>query len=187
MKNVKAMTTKELVEFILNHKEDTIEFAMTNGLYPDSPQSIDDCCDWWFSKIINHPEYSSYNIFMDFCGGGYGTNIPYNEPLNSNMKEDVMNRMQEFLATQGADTNDEEEFIVYVDISPYVKTECVETCPHCGEEVEINWCTKENGYEVYCPYCGKKIMLCDECMHANDNVTQKCDWCKETGCFRNKK
>lgn len=187
MKNVKVMTAKELVEFILNHKEDTIEFAMTNGLYPDSPQSIDDCCDWWFSKIINHPEYSSYNIFMDFCGGGYGINIPYNEPLDSNTKEDVMNRMQEFLATQGADTNDEEEFIVYVDISPYIKIECVETCPHCGEEVEINWCAKENGYEVYCPYCGKKIMLCDECMHSNDNIEQKCDWCKETGCFRNKK
>lgn len=69
----------------------------------------------------------------------------------------------------------------------------VETCPHC--EAENLW---ENldpvacGYKTICPECGKTMMLCDECMHANDNPLQKCDWRGEFGeehgwgkCFRN--
>lgn len=44
----------------------------------------------------------------------------------------------------------------------------VELCPNCGGEVEMVWDIKEDGYEIYCPYCGKKMMLCDACMHAND-------------------
>lgn len=63
-------------------------------------------------------------------------------------------------------------------------TEAVEMCPHCmGENVFPGWDTEEQGYVSVCQHCGEKIMLCDECQHADDNPVGKCDW--ESGrCFR---
>lgn len=62
----------------------------------------------------------------------------------------------------------------------------VEWCPHCDREIELKVDAIEQNYQIYCPYCGKKIMLCDACMHADDNLCQKCDWYNEH-CFREKK
>lgn len=66
-----------------------------------------------------------------------------------------------------------------------VETEAVECCPHCGcENVYPNWDVKKQGYVAKCKGCGEDIMLCDECLNADDNPGQKCDWSKENGCFR---
>ena len=55
--------------------------------------------------------------------------------------------------------------------------EAVECCPHCGaenvyQEIDPVAC----GYIQKCQGCGKKIFLCDECYHADDNPYMKCDW-----------
>ena len=71
-------------------------------------------------------------------------------------------------------------------------TEVVEVCPHCEcENIFRNWDVKKHGYEATCWNCAHKIMLCDECMHADDNPGRRCDWKgtiingKTTGhCFR---
>ena len=56
-------------------------------------------------------------------------------------------------------------------------TEAVETCPHCmAENVLTYWDVQKHGYVVKCWNCGNEIFLCDECMHAEDNPGQKCDW-----------
>ena len=52
-----------------------------------------------------------------------------------------------------------------------------EYCPHCDTESTLMWSVEEHGYEIYCPVCGKKIMLCSMCGHYND-----CDWTEEAGC-----
>lgn len=45
----------------------------------------------------------------------------------------------------------------------YVVTE---TCPHCEREVELHgWDTDRDGFKAFCPYCGQRLMLCDECRH----------------------
>ncbi len=70
--------------------------------------------------------------------------------------------------------------------------EAVEMCPYCeAENVYRNWDVEKQGYIATCHYCGKKIFLCDECKHADDNPTGRCDWHgeerdgKEYGsCFR---
>lgn len=56
-----------------------------------------------------------------------------------------------------------------------------EVCPHCGAEVEIHgWDTDRNGFKAFCPYCGGRLMLCDECRHSEcgdcnyDSVTDTC-------------
>ena len=59
----------------------------------------------------------------------------------------------------------------------------VEFCPHCETENEIRWDIETEGYEAFCPHCGKRIMICSECLRAEDNELQKCDWFKEK-CFR---
>jgi hypothetical protein len=67
--------------------------------------------------------------------------------------------------------------------------EAVECCPHCGtENVFPNWDVEKDGYIAVCE-CGRKIFLCDECFHADDNPNMECDW-HETDttseCFRGK-
>lgn len=63
------------------------------------------------------------------------------------------------------------------------KYEVTEVCPHCERENTLTWDPEEDGYTVYCPKCGNKMMLCDACRHAEDNPKGYCDW-KESGCWR---
>jgi predicted RNA-binding Zn-ribbon protein involved in translation (DUF1610 family) len=60
-----------------------------------------------------------------------------------------------------------------------------EVCPSCGSEIEMRWNTDTNGFRAFCPVCGNKLMLCDECIHAEDSVP--CDYDECTGCYRAKK
>lgn len=60
----------------------------------------------------------------------------------------------------------------------------VEVCPHCMGENILQHDVERNGYQVTCQHCGKKIMLCDACMHANDNPNRVCDWTESANCFR---
>ena len=63
----------------------------------------------------------------------------------------------------------------------------VEICPYCmGENIQ-RYDVEKNGYKVKCQHCGKEIMLCDACLHSEDNEEQFCDWSECKGCFRNKK
>lgn len=38
-----------------------------------------------------------------------------------------------------------------------------EYCPHCDKEQSLLWDAGKDGYEIYCPTCGEKIMLCSVC------------------------
>lgn len=61
-----------------------------------------------------------------------------------------------------------------------------EMCPHCEREVEIHgWNTDIDGFEATCPYCGNRLMLCDECQH--QEVPVSCDYCKRTDRCRMRK
>lgn len=62
----------------------------------------------------------------------------------------------------------------------------VEVCPHCMGENIIQWNVGRDGYEINCQHCGKRIMLCDACLHSDDNELRKCDWNENDGCFRKK-
>ena len=68
--------------------------------------------------------------------------------------------------------------------------EAVEVCPYCdGENIYPFWDVNTNGYIAVCKHCGRKILLCDECMHNEDNSRMNCDWCRTYNevsgeCFR---
>ena len=60
-----------------------------------------------------------------------------------------------------------------------------EWCANCETEVEMIWDVDQSGYKAYCPYCGKRLMLCDECQHRNEGkLTDDCDYNSQTDTCR---
>lgn len=57
-----------------------------------------------------------------------------------------------------------------------------EYCPHCENEIEMRWDTNLQGFKAFCPVCGKRLMLCNECLHTGD--TGNCDYNSETDSCR---
>ena len=53
--------------------------------------------------------------------------------------------------------------------------EVTECCPHCDREITVLWDVEQDGYQIFCPNCGKTIMLCSMCDR------EPCDW-TENGC-----
>ena len=67
-----------------------------------------------------------------------------------------------------------------------MKYEITEVCPNCDREVTMTWVIKQDGYKAFCPYCGHRLMLCDACLH-NENDYNNCDYCTKTdSCKHNK-
>ena len=61
-----------------------------------------------------------------------------------------------------------------------------EVCPHCESEVEMRWNTDTMGFKAFCPVCGERLMLCDECRHTEEPTP--CDYDSKTDtCHRMKK
>lgn len=58
--------------------------------------------------------------------------------------------------------------------------EVTEYCDECEREVTLRWNTKTDGLKAYCPYCGKKLMLCSFCPGTDPDSHDKCDWNKKT-------
>ena len=52
-----------------------------------------------------------------------------------------------------------------------------EVCPHCESEITMVWDIKTMGYLAHCPVCGERMMLCDECIHAEDGLNAHCSHC----------
>lgn len=60
-----------------------------------------------------------------------------------------------------------------------------EYCPECETEVTMQWDVKELGYKAFCPHCGKRLMLCDECQSRKDGgFMDDCDYDSETDSCR---
>lgn len=53
-----------------------------------------------------------------------------------------------------------------------------ELCPHCGLENTIEWNVAQEGYKAFCPRCGKRLMLCDECDRSPCDYNRDKDTCK---------
>ena len=53
-----------------------------------------------------------------------------------------------------------------------------EICPHCESEIEMRWNTDTMGFKEFCPVCGRRLMLCDECRHCPD--AGSCDYDRDS-------
>ena len=62
--------------------------------------------------------------------------------------------------------------------------EITEVCPHCENEITMQWRVEELGYKAYCPVCGKRLLLCSAC----HDDTGSCDYdIKSNDCKFNRK
>lgn len=59
-----------------------------------------------------------------------------------------------------------------------------EVCPSCLSEVTMQWDVGIYGYKAFCPFCGSRLMLCDECYHPNGDYTDDCDYDADTDTCR---
>lgn len=76
---------------------------------------------------------------------------------------------------------EEREQVNNQDFSKSIGNRVTEYCPHCNEEITLEWDVTEHGYQAFCARCGRKLMLCSECLYKED----LCDWSEETGyCYR---
>ena len=57
--------------------------------------------------------------------------------------------------------------------------EIVEQCPYCENEVALHWDVEKDGYQIFCPNCGKPMMLCSMCDARDGRI---CDWKEGEGC-----
>lgn len=60
--------------------------------------------------------------------------------------------------------------------------EITEICPHCEREIVMHWDVKKDGFKAFCPHCGKCLMLCCECLHADgaNGEVRHCDYNEKT-------
>lgn len=56
-----------------------------------------------------------------------------------------------------------------------------EMCPNCESEIEMRWDTDKMGFYAFCPLCGNRLMLCDECRHSGEGP---CDYDGKTDSCR---
>lgn len=70
------------------------------------------------------------------------------------------------------------------DIPAVEDNDIVEQCPKCGNLVRLKWDVERDGYTIYCPYCGYRMMLCSMC---NVRDSGECGWNSETGKCKNYK
>ena len=57
-----------------------------------------------------------------------------------------------------------------------VNNTVVEMCPNCNREIKMVWNIKTDGYKAFCPHCGNRLMLCDECRHPDGEFCDQCDY-----------
>lgn len=51
-----------------------------------------------------------------------------------------------------------------------------EFCSCCNSEIEMCWDVERDGFKAFCPVCGNRLMLCDECMHRDGKFKDDCDY-----------
>ena len=51
-----------------------------------------------------------------------------------------------------------------------------EFCSECDREITTEWDVETDGYKTYCPSCGNRLMLCDECQHRKGYYHDDCDY-----------
>ena len=60
-----------------------------------------------------------------------------------------------------------------------MKEKIYELCPHCNAEVSVLWDMASQGYLTRCPSCGKRLLLCSECVNRDG-----CDYDQKSGLCR---
>lgn len=105
-----------------------------------------------------------------YFGGSEAEGMEPNEYLGCVPKDEIAREIVSALEDLKNTTKEDRSFTV------------TEWCPHCESEIEMTWNVEDRGYKAFCPVCWKRLMLCDECQHADDAMP--CDYDRETDSCR---
>lgn len=177
------------------------DFALTDIEKDDSvdidhiEDYIESATGWFGVKELGEVGFNDpdKHFVFDYYGGGQMMMNSFGEDFSEeDCSNDILRTLHYTL-----DAEDSWYILVQWDEDEYLKKdkeetaraiqqyEVVEVCPECGAENIMTWDVEKDGYVAYCPHCGSKMMLCDECLHADD--AKVCDWCTCKGCYRERK
>ena len=78
--------------------------------------------------------------------------------------DELLYRLREIMPEIGEnEVADDMYKIVFEYAEQNFENEITEVCPHCENEITMQWNVKESGYMAFCPVCGKRLMLCSAC------------------------
>ena len=184
-KTQKPRQTEFVADFALTSYDDDCEITI--------PKVLSDIREsgWYGVKEFGEIGFDSDHrqLAFDYYGGDHLRVFDYNEGF---MDEEDAERLIKAVLQDIFDVS-YDTFLLLVQWTPdeclkeeapraIQQYEVVEVCPECGAENVMMWDVEKEGYVAYCPHCGSKMMLCDECLHADD--AKVCDWCACRGCYR---
>lgn len=160
-------------------------FADTTNQFTEEELDADNTCDMEFPRRIVYEYYkqreaefveetSDYlGIFLKDCS--------FDKWVNEVANCDDLCGLYDFALQRGY------QAILYGEPAKWcgsVDGHEIEVCPHCGMEVELRWDINKDGFKAFCPYCGKRLMLCDACNHRYGYCSGDCDYCSATDTCR---
>ena len=184
-KTQKPGQTEFVADFALTSYDDDCEITI--------PKVLSDIREsgWYGVKEFGEIGFDSDHrqLAFDYYGGDHLRVFDYNEGF---MDEEDAERLIKAVLQDIFDVS-YDTFLLLVQWTPdeclkeettraIQQHEVVEVCPECGAENVMTWDVEKEGYVAYCPHCGSKMMLCDECIHADK--TLPCDWNSRNGCCR---
>ena len=190
-KTKKPRQMEFVADFSLTSYDDDCEVTIPKMLY-DIRES-----GWYGVKEFGEIGFDSCNrqLAFDYYGGGHLRVFDYDEEfMDEKDAERLIKDILQDIFDVSYDTpllliqwtqdvcikEDEEEAAKAIQ-----QSEVCEVCPECGAENIMRWDVKKEGYVAYCPHCGSKMMLCDECM--NSDNAPICNWNPYNGCCREHK
>ena len=183
-KTPKPRQTEFVADFALTSYDDDCETTI-----PKVPSDIRES-GWYGVKELSEIGFDSCNrqLAFDYYGGGHLRVFDYDEGF---MDEEDAERLIKAVLQDIFDVSYDALLLVQWTPDECLKEEAsraiqqcevVEVCPECGAENIMVWDVEKEGYVAYCPHCGSKMMLCDECIHSDDAPI--CDWSPCNGCCR---
>ena len=181
--------TKFVADFALTSYDEDDEITIPNIL-SDMRES-----GWYGVKELGEIGFNSGNrqFVFDYYGGGHLRVFDFDDGFMD--KEDAEEYIENILTDIFDVSYDTPLLLVQWTQDKCLKKdeqeaakaiqqfEVVEVCSNCGAENIMRWDVEKDGYVAYCPHCGSKMMLCDECIHSDDKPIC-CAWCAPDGCSR---
>ncbi len=125
--------------------------------------------------LILEPEDWTAEEWRTLCklGGNLPPERTQRIVFHAGLMETYLSAKSDILAPASTGTDKDREDRTYI---------VTEMCPSCMNEVEMRWNTDTMGFKAFCPICGERLMLCDECRHLPDagpcDYDSKSDACR---------
>lgn len=132
-----------------------------------------------FEKVLGELDYFSktyYSIPLRavFESAGINKELPYDKLMKildafvEKHPEFSIGRITPTDNTYGYSMIDALYVATNLSLIPKTTYICTECCPYCENEEHFIHNPLTQGYSVVCPSCGKKILLCSECLSSED-------------------